>query len=79
MVTDLSRDWLILHGGDGGPHPKEGYTPLSDLWSYDLAIGRWKRLGLVGTPADPRWYHSAAIDHDSGKMYGSAEPATRSG
>ena len=69
MVLDLSRDRLILHGGDGGPHPKYGYTPLDDLWSYDLTMRQWKRLNPVGTPPDPRWNHCAAIDQDSEKMY----------
>ncbi len=35
-VLDAKRDRLLLHGGDGGLHPTYGYTPLSDLWAYDL-------------------------------------------
>lgn len=69
MVIDRSRDRLVLHGGDGGPHPQNGFTPLDDLWSYDLATERWKKLSPVGSPPDPRWNHSATIDHASGKMY----------
>ena len=69
MVIDLPRDRLILHGGDGGPHPQNGYIPLDDLWSYDLKIGQWKRLVPNGTPPDRRWNHCAAIDQDSGSMY----------
>lgn len=69
MVIDLPRDRLILHGGDGGIHPEYGFTPLADLWSYDLALGKWRRLSPTGTPPGPRWNHSAAVDHDSGKMY----------
>ena len=36
MVLDSKRNRLILHGGDGGPHPTFGFIPLDDLWEFDL-------------------------------------------
>ena len=69
MVLDVSGDRLLLHGGDGGPHPKYGFTPLDDLWTYDLTRGEWERLDPTGTPPEPRWNHCAAIDNDSGRVF----------
>lgn len=69
MVLDVARDRLLLHGGDGGPHPKYGFTPLNDLWAYELTRDVWVRLEPKGPLPAPRWNHCAAIDNDSGKMF----------
>ncbi len=69
MVFDKARDRLVLHGGDGGPHPTYGYTPLSDLWSFDLKDGKWASLAATGDVPTPRWNHSVAIDPVAGEMF----------
>ncbi|MGD2110733.1 MAG: kelch repeat-containing protein [Phycisphaerae bacterium] len=69
MVLDRERDGILLHGGDGGAHPKYGFTPLDDLWSYDLTSGEWKRLEPSGAVPPPRWNHCGAIDPRSGRLY----------
>jgi hypothetical protein len=69
MVLDAKRDRLLVHGGDGGPDPKMGFTPLDDLWSYDLGAGRWTKLAPTGDVPPPRWNHSGAIDPGCGKLF----------
>ncbi|NLG42541.1 MAG: hypothetical protein GX547_04795 [Phycisphaerae bacterium] len=69
MVLDSKRDRLLVHGGDGGPHPEMGFTPLDDLWSYDLAAERWTQLTPTGDVPSPRWNHSGAIDDACNKLY----------
>ncbi|TWT45918.1 hypothetical protein RAS1_23540 [Phycisphaerae bacterium RAS1] len=44
MLLHSSRRRIILHGGDGGPHPTYGFTPLDDLWTFDLNARRWSKL-----------------------------------
>jgi hypothetical protein len=61
MLHDAKRDRLLLHGGDGGPHPEYGFTPLDDLWAYDLAGEKWTRLGPKGDIPQPRWNHAGTI------------------
>ncbi len=69
MVLDPQRDRLILHGGDGGPHPQYGYTPLADLWGYDLEAGKWQQLQPGGSVPRPRWNHCGALDARNERFY----------
>ncbi|HPF40571.1 MAG TPA: kelch repeat-containing protein [Phycisphaerae bacterium] len=69
FVADEPRGRLLLHGGDGGPHPKYGFTPLDDLWAFDLKGQSWSRVAAQGDAPAPRWNHSAAIDPAGGKLY----------
>jgi hypothetical protein len=69
MVLDSKHDRLLVHGGDGGPDPKRGFTPLDDLWSYDLSAGRWTQLTPTGDVPAPRWNHSGTIDSASAKLF----------
>jgi len=69
MVFDSARDRLVLHGGDGGSHPTYGYTPLADLWSFDLKETKWSELATTGDVPTPRWNHSATIDAVAGEMF----------
>jgi hypothetical protein len=69
MVLDAKRDRVLLHGGDGGPHPTYGFTPLDDLWAYDLAASKWNRLRPKGEVPEPRWNHAAVIVPEADRMY----------
>jgi hypothetical protein len=69
MVLDVKRDRLLLHGGDGGLHPTYGYTPLNDLWAYDLTAERWTRLEPTGQVPSPCWNHAAAISPAGDRMF----------
>jgi hypothetical protein len=69
MVYDAERRRLIMHAGDGGPRPVYGYTPLDDLWEFDLAAKRWHRLKPSGTVPKPRWNHAAVVDQSRGVMF----------
>lgn len=69
FVCDVPRGRLLLHGGDGGPHPKYGYTPLDDFWSYDLSKKKWEQLKPTGDAPTPRWNHAGAIDAAGAKLY----------
>jgi len=69
MVLDAQRDRLLLHGGDGGPHPTYGYTPLDDLWAYELTAERWRRLKPTGEIPQPCWNHAATITPESDRMF----------
>lgn len=69
MVFDRARDRLVLHGGDGGPHPTYGYTPLADLWSLDLKEGKWAELAATGDVPTCRWNHSAALNEVASEMF----------
>lgn len=69
LVVDAKRNRLILHGGDGGPHPVRGFTPLDDLWSFDLASKNWRKLMPKGRAPEPRWNHATAVDPERSVMY----------
>lgn len=69
MRLDAAEDRLLLHGGDGGPHPKFGFTPLNDLWAFDLTKQRWTRLRPTGARPDWRWNHCATIDEKSRQLF----------
>ncbi len=69
MVLDQKRDRILVHGGDGGPHPKYGFTPLNDLWAFDLSTKKWTQLKPAGQLPTARWNHSGAVDQQHGKMY----------
>ncbi len=69
LAADHAGNRLLLHGGDGGPHPTYGYIPLDDLWSYDLEKQRWTRLDPSGAAPEPRWNHAAAIDQQRRILY----------
>lgn len=61
LVSDLARKRLILFGGDGGPHPENGFTPLDDLWAFELEPQAWRRLAPTGDKPTPRWNASGAV------------------
>ncbi len=69
MAVDDAGNRLLMHGGDGGPHPTYGFIPLDDLWSYDLAENRWTRLEPSGAAPEPRWNHAATIDRERRILY----------
>lgn len=69
MVLDLHGDRLLVHGGDWGPHPTYGYTPLNDLWAFDLTKRQWSRLKPVGQLPEARWDHTATVDQKNRKMF----------
>lgn len=69
MVLDAKRDRLVLFGGDGGPHPQYGFTPLNDLWAFDLTKGTWTNLTSSGDVPGPRWNLASAVDHAGGRMF----------
>lgn len=69
FVADEPRGVLLVHGGDGGPRPKYGFTPLDDLWSFDLKKRTWTRIDATGDAPKPRWNHTSAIDPLGGKLY----------
>ncbi len=69
MVLDGLRDRLLLFAGDGGPHPKYGYTPLNDLWAFDLPGGTWTQLASAADAPAPRWNLAAAVDNTRGRMF----------
>lgn len=68
FVVDKEGDGLILFGGDGGPG-EESFTPLNDLWRFDLVKGQWERLKPRGDFPPPRWHAMAAIDRKTRQMY----------
>lgn len=69
FVCDDKRDRLLLHSGNGGPHPKFGFTPLDDLWTYDLKKAIWTRIDSKGEAPRPRWNLAGALDADGDKLY----------
>lgn len=69
LVADGPRNRLLLHGGDGGPHPQYGYTPLRDFWAFDLKRREWSRQFIDDNAPAARWNHSAAIDSTGEKLY----------
>jgi len=44
--------YLLVFGG------WDGTQELGDLYSYDVATHRWKRVRTTGTPPAPRHFHS---------------------
>ena len=69
MVLDQQGDRLVVHGGDGGSHPTYGFTPLDDLWAFDLTKQRWSRLNPRGQAPEARWNHAGTVDHEKRKMF----------
>lgn len=69
MVFDTPRNRLIVHGGDGGEDPQFGFTPLADLWAFDLTAGKWKMLEPTGDIPPARWNHSGAVDTRAQKLF----------
>ena len=69
MALDMRGDRLLVHGGDGGLHPTNGFTPLDDLWSYDLSAKHWSRLKATGPAPEARWNHTAALDQQTRRLY----------
>jgi hypothetical protein len=55
LIADPGSDCLYLFGGDTGPGA-EAYTPLDDLWRYDLATGRWHSVQPTGPRPPARWH-----------------------
>lgn len=69
MAYDGGGNRLLVHGGDGGPSGDVGFTPLDDLWSFDLAKKEWKQIDPNGDMPSPRWAHSGAFDAKARKWY----------
>jgi len=67
--VDPPRDRLVLFAGDAGPDPKYGFTPLNDLWAFDLVAGTWGRLTAGGDIPSPRWNLAAAVDEQRSRMF----------
>lgn len=68
LVYDPKGDGLLLYAGDGGPGD-ESFTPLDDLWRFDLSAGRWQQLRPQGKKPPARWHASMAWDEASGLIY----------
>ena len=69
MAYDGGGQRLLVHGGDGGPSGDVGFTPLDDVWSFDLSKKEWKQIDPNGDMPSPRWAHSAAFDFKARKWY----------
>ncbi len=69
MVLDAKRDRLLLFAGDSGPHPKYGFTPLNDLWAFDLPGGTWTKLTSTADVPAPRWNLAGVVDNAGGRMF----------
>ncbi len=68
MVYSESADSLVLFGGDGGPG-RFGFTPLGDLWRFDVAGAEWSRVKPAGSPPPARWNQMMAIAEDGKRCY----------
>ena len=63
MELDTSSGKLLVHGGHSNT------APLGDFWSYDLAGNSWAQLSPPGSKPSARYFHGAAIDASSGKLF----------
>ncbi len=73
MVYDRKADCLLLFGGDagGGVH---SFTPLSDLWRFDLKTGEWSKIRPRGITPPARWHLMMTVDIEARRafMFGGA-------
>lgn len=72
LVYDSVGDALLLFAGDSGPGPgadRSGFTPLRDLWRYDLRARSWERIPGRGEVPSPRWQHMMAVNPSNGRAY----------
>lgn len=73
-------DKLLIYGGNSS---KSGasYTPLGDVWAWDLAAGGWTELVTSGGNPGERLFHAAATDGagDSLYVYGGGDENAFSG
>jgi len=67
-VEDPKGDTFFLFAGDGGPGD-DGFTPLGDLWRYDLATTRWQAVRAQGSLPPPRWHAQMTCDPVGRKAY----------
>jgi hypothetical protein len=68
IIYDHRQDRLLLFGGDAG-RGKHSFTPLNDLWQFDLSESRWWRLKNCGDLPPARWHLMMALDEDSRVVY----------
>ncbi|MBK9644635.1 MAG: hypothetical protein IPO67_05715 [Deltaproteobacteria bacterium] len=62
-----ARGQLFLYGGNSSTNGAS-FTPLSDLWSFDLTNKTWTLLQEDAGPGE-RLFHSAAISPDERTLY----------
>lgn len=68
MILDRQQERLVLFGGDAGPG-EYSFTPLNDLWQFDLSKRQWWQLETKGGLPPARWHLMMALDEDSGIAY----------
>ncbi|MBK7755471.1 MAG: hypothetical protein IPI35_03470 [Deltaproteobacteria bacterium] len=66
-VMVAARGQLFLYGGNSSTNGAS-FTPLSDLWSFDLTNKTWTLLQEDAGPGE-RLFHSAAISPDERTLY----------
>ncbi len=58
-VYDPQGDQMLLYGGCASGTPVPNNCPLGDLWSFDIASGRWREIAQQPRPAGRQWYGMA--------------------
>ena len=69
MFTDPHADALFLFGGDGGLEPAGLFSPLDDLWRFDLRKQQWQVLQPTGSSPPARWHAMTAFDAQERRAY----------
>jgi len=72
LVSDSMGNALWLFGGDGGPggaKDAKQFTPLGDLWRFDLDAQRWDRIEDSGDRPPARWHAAMTVDETGRKAY----------
>jgi hypothetical protein len=69
LAYDSVAECLILAYGDGGTHPTLGFTPLDDLWRFDISRTQWTRVSAKGSGPDARWHPMMAVNSTGRRLY----------
>jgi hypothetical protein len=62
----VAGDRFVIHGGNSSENGMS-YTPLEDVWAFDLVTNTWSELS-ASTGPDERLFHAGAVS-DDGKTY----------
>ena len=68
LVYDSVQDCLLLFAGDAG-RGERSFTPLDDLWRFDLSDQRWGQIEARGDLPPARWHVMMTIDEESRTAY----------
>jgi len=77
LAYDAARHRLLLYGGKG-----DDDVNRNELWSFDLAAGRWQQIRADGPQPPPREDHSLVVDTANDQLVlfggedGDTSPAT---